>query len=48
MVIANGGGSEYHALSKIMSGSKIGTLFSLAEKTGPSVEEQAVDGKYCI
>lgn len=44
VVIANGVGSEYHALSKIMSGSKIGTFFSLAEQTGPSVEEQAMEG----
>ena len=44
MVIANGVGSEYHALSKIMSGAKIGTFFSLAEQTGPSVEEQAIEG----
>ena len=27
-----------------MSGSKIGTFFSLAEQTGPSVEEQAMEG----
>lgn len=45
MVIANGVGSEFHALSKIMDGRKIGTFFSLAEKTGPSVEEQAEDAR---
>ncbi|XP_046850990.1 delta-1-pyrroline-5-carboxylate synthase-like isoform X2 [Xenia sp. Carnegie-2017] len=45
VVIANGVGSEYHALSKIMTGKKIGTFFSLAEKTGPSVEEQAEDAR---
>lgn len=48
VVIANGVGSEYHALSKIMTGKKIGTFFSLAEKTGPSVEEQAEDGNICM
>ncbi|CAB3990250.1 delta-1-pyrroline-5-carboxylate synthase isoform X2, partial [Paramuricea clavata] len=45
VVVANGVGSEYHALSKIMSGCKIGTFFSLAEKSGPSVEEQAMDAR---
>ena len=44
MVIANGVGAEYYALSKIMNGRKIGTFFSLAEETGPSVEEQAEEG----
>jgi hypothetical protein len=29
-----------------MSGGKIGTFFSLAQKTGPSIEEQAVEGNY--
>jgi hypothetical protein len=29
-----------------MSGCKIGTFFSLAQKSGPSVEEQAMDGNY--
>lgn len=47
MVIANGVGSTYNALSKIMEGRKIGTFFSMAEKTGPSVEEQADDGNRC-
>lgn len=45
VVIANGVGSTYNALSKIMEGRKIGTFFSMAEKTGPSVEEQADDAR---
>ncbi|XP_028403120.1 delta-1-pyrroline-5-carboxylate synthase-like isoform X1 [Dendronephthya gigantea] len=45
VVIANGVGSEYHALSKILAGGKIGTFFSLAEQTGPSVEDQAEEAR---
>lgn len=41
VVIANGTGEDYHIIRDIINGRNVGTFFTLAEKVGPSVEDQA-------
>lgn len=47
-MIANGEFKEANIIKDIVSGRRIGTFFTLAEKVGASIEDQAAKGAYLI
>ena len=44
VAIANGCGTDYHAIRDIINGRRVGTFFTLAQEVGPSVQDQASKG----
>lgn len=48
VVIANGEFKDANIIKHIVNGRRIGTFFTLAEKVGASIEDQAAKGMQCI
>ncbi len=46
VVIANGDFKESNVIKKIVDGRRMGTFFTLAEKVGASIEDQAAKGDF--
>ena len=47
VVIANGEFKDANIIKDIVNGRRIGTFFTLAEKVGASIEDQAAKGSTC-